>query len=485
MTPSSLTSLRPPLVTEAVMTQAATRILPGRWLALVLASTIAGAAGLATSATASDHADPIDPFNKERLEGGLTDLFVFPVKADGSPAFPFERTDGASLATPDLKPRRALGDEERSQIKSLIVVLCVRRALTETGTLRLEPYTYRVHMDTHTTVDFGDTPGDEPAPAAAGEGYMFSDMNAQAKVKRPTGAESRVRYGGRIPEPGTIGDDVHIEFKLKNDASLRELVVPRGLKGAGRDEIRIVEDLKDLKVDPDRITAWAGVRDDPFIFPAFFQTNVVAMVMSIPIAAFPEGTRDWLIWGTSHLGSRQIDHVGRSLRTQNPRFEFLNTLPPREHAEAVHEEHEHPSLMRDLFLRFNFQSLFAYRRWDQVPDVMVFTTRFPVGFPNGRLLTDDVAALLAQHGDTLLLELSHHVGGWPRLTTNDKEFLSTFPYLAEPWKDREVPPPPGLNPWNKAKLVGIVLGLIVLFVLENWIVAVFYHRRKLRRRYAP
>ncbi|AMV39722.1 hypothetical protein [Planctomyces sp. SH-PL62] len=434
-------------------------------------------------AFASDHADPIDPFNRERLEGGITDLFVFPVLADGSPAFPFERTDDVSLAKPDLKPRRALSDEERSQIKNLIVILCVRRALTETGKLRLEPYTYRVHIDKHTSIDFDDTPGDAPTPTAAGEGYMFSESASKPKVSRPTGAEARLRYGGRIPVSNTIEDDVLVEFKLKNDASLREFRVVKGLLNASDKDVRLVEDLEDLKVDPDRITAWAGVRDDPFIFPAFFQTNVIAMVMSIPMSAFKEGTKDWIVWGTSHSGSRQIDHVGRSLRTQNPRFELLNTLPPREHVEAIIEEHEHPSLARDIALRFNFQSMFAYRRWDFVPDVMVFTTRFPVGFPNGRLLTDDVAPLLAQHGDTLLLELSHHVGGWPRATTNDKDFLKTFPYLAAPWPDRAPTPPPTLNPWNKAKLVGIVVGLVALLALENWAVAYFYHRRKLRRRY--
>ncbi|WP_410965940.1 DUF4331 family protein, partial [Salmonella sp. SAL4438] len=78
---------------------------------------------------------------------------------------------------------------------------------------------------------------------------------------------------------------------------------------------------------------------------------------------------------------------------------------------------------------------------------------FPVGFPNGRYLSDDVAALLAQHGDTLLFELSHQHpnGGWPRRTTNVKPFLKTtedkpmdaeFPYLAEPWPDKMPAPPP-------------------------------------------
>jgi len=37
---------------------------------------------------------------------------------------------------------------------------------------------------------------------------------------------------------------------------------------------------------------------------------------------------------------------------------------------------------------------------------MVYSDQFNVGFPNGRRLTDDVAALLARNGDTLLLELS-------------------------------------------------------------------------------
>jgi hypothetical protein len=427
---------------------------------------------------ASDHADPIDPWNKERLEGGITDLFVFPVLEDGKPAFPFERKDGVSLATPDVSPRRALSPEERAKIKRLVVVLCVRRALTETGKLSLGPYTYRVHMDTHTTIDFNDTDDEvaarKDAAVAPGEGYMFERPGLATKVKRPTGSEARARYGGRIPDPKTIGDDVVLEFTLKDDASLREFRTPGLPQSVAFDP--------EHPDDPGRIQVYAGVRDDPFIFPAFFQTNIVAMVATIPIEAFG-GKEDWLIWATSHKGARQVDQVGRSLRTQNPRFEFLNTLPPREHAEAVHEEHHDPSLMRDLALRFNIQSLFAYRAWDQVPDVMVFTTRFPVGFPNGRLLTDDVAALLAQHGDTLLLELSHHVGGWPRRTTNDKEFQDKFPYLADPWPDRKVDPPPGLSTKNRWKLAAIGVGLVVALFLEHWAVAYWYHRRKLRRRH--
>ncbi len=386
--------------------------------------------------------------------------------------------DGISLATPDLRPRPALTDADRSRIRGFVVILCVRRALTETGSLRLEPYTYRIHMDLHSTLSFEDTADDKPKPAApptGGGGYTPAAGTDAQVARRPTGAEARARYGGSIVNPAGISDDVVIEFTLKNDATIREIST-RGLKNA--QEIR-----REGKFDPDQICAWAGVRDDPFIFPAFFGTNVVAMVMTIPASAFPEGQQDWLLWGTSSKGTRQIDHVGRSLRTQNPRFELLNTLPPREHKAAIMEEHEHPSLLRDIALRFNGQSIFAYRKWDFVPDVMVYTTRFGVGFPNGRLLTDDVAALLAQHGDTLLLELSHHNGGWPRKTTNDKEFLASFPYLAEPWPDKPELPPPALTSESWYKLIAIAVGALLLLVLENLLVAHWYYRWKLRRRF--
>src|SRR5688572_32901878 len=57
---------------------------------------------------ASDHADPIDPFNKERLEGGITDLFAFPVDANDAPVAPHMLRDGISLAAPQVETRRML-----------------------------------------------------------------------------------------------------------------------------------------------------------------------------------------------------------------------------------------------------------------------------------------------------------------------------------------------------------------------------------------
>jgi hypothetical protein len=100
---------------------------------------------------ASDHADPIDLTRMAPLEPVITDLFVFPVDMDGQPAFPFVRKDFIQLQQPDLSPRRELTAEERAKIKALIVILCVRRMLTDSGSLNLEPYHYQIHIDTTST----------------------------------------------------------------------------------------------------------------------------------------------------------------------------------------------------------------------------------------------------------------------------------------------------------------------------------------------
>ena len=232
------------------------------------------------------------------------------------------------------------------------------------------------------------------------------------------------------------------------------------------------------------------------------------MVLSIPLDAFPPDQENWVLWATSTENGKQVDHVGRSLRTQNPRFDMLNTLPPNQHVKAIAEERLHPSLMRDLALRINLQGTFAFRDWDEVPDVMLYSKRTPVGFPNGRLLTDDVAERLATYGDTLLKEISYITGKWPRATKNDMPFRLTaaaacrgaaeaadpkcdqsvpenlaFPYLPDPWPEKKAKPPYALTEASQLKLWGIALAIVILLVLENWLVALWYHRKKLRERF--
>ena len=112
-----------------------------------------------------------------------------------------------------------------------------------------------------------------------------------------------------------------------------------------------------------------------------------------------------------------------------------------------------------------YQPLFKIRPYDLFPDVIIYTKQYPIGFPNGRKLTDDVAAQTCDQGDCVLVEGSYIDGPkWPRATVNDKTFLAEFPYLAEKWDEKEIAP-------KQAERVGIpnALGALrdsVAFVLE-------------------
>lgn len=394
---------------------------------------------------ASDHADPIHlPMGKEffddgkpnaaaaaRAAGNTTDLFVFPLKGDGALAdFPLKEGEEVNVLDP----------AEQSQIKSLAVILCVRPGLRKQPPLDLSAYTYQIHMDLHSRVTF-----DNKSEAA--------------------------RYGGSLPDPTKIDPDVTFEIQLNDDTTLKRKTItsPTG-RFANFDKVHVYDassikqKADEIRQNPNDIHIYTGYQDDPFIFPRFFGSNVVAMVMIIPLSCFPETQRTWVAWANTHKGDKQFDHVGRSLRTQNPRFELFNPLPPKQHVAALQKEIENPGLMRDLFVKLGFDNLFEYRPWDRVPDVMIYSDQFNVGYPNGRRLTDDVAALLARNGDTLLFELSYKNAMWPRATTNDKPFLSQFPFLADPWPNSVVPAGPSLSHRNQT-IIRVALGLAIAWAL--------------------
>jgi hypothetical protein len=50
---------------------------------------------------------------------------------------------------------------------------------------------------------------------------------------------------------------------------------------------------------------------------------------------------------------------------------------------------------------------------------------------------------------------------WPRQTVNDKEFLSEFPYLAEPWPAKE----PASKGFRWGLWITILLILLVILIL--------------------
>jgi hypothetical protein len=283
----------------------------------------------------------------------------------------------------------------------MILILNTRRALTAPPPYQLEPFEFAIFMDLHTQVTVDN-------------------------------AEERARYGGSIANPEGIKPDVTIKIRLKNDVTLNSI------------QYQGLENTNGIKL-------FTGVRDDPFIFPRFFKRNTIAMVLSIPFSAFPPDQRDWILWATSTRlkDGVQIDHVGRSNRSQQGRFDFLNTLPPSQHVAAIKAHNQtrvriEKSLMEYLPPLVNgFQPLFKIRSYDYFPDVMIYTKQYPIGFPNGRMLTDDVALLTCEQGDCPLVESSYiDSPQWPRATVNDKPFLKEFPYLAEKWEETEIAPKP-------------------------------------------
>jgi hypothetical protein len=355
---------------------------------------------------ASDHADPM---MLQEPESNITDLFFYP-----------------------------MGDQ-------MILILNVRRALTNPKPYDLEPFEYAVHMDLTSAVSFED-------------------------------AADRGHYGGKIMVPEMLRPDVTITMRLNNDTTLKDISF-RGLR------------------DPDRIRTFTGVRDDPFIFPRFFKRNVIAMVLSIPMSAFPEGQRDFILWGAAYKDGKLIDHQGRSNRTQQARFDALNTLPPSEHVAEIMRQQEK---WNDRFVFLNgfkewqpkalaalIQTNLQIRKYDLEPDVMIYSNRFPPGFPNGRRLLDDVGALTCQAGDCILQEISFIEGGWPRQTVNDKPFLDEWPYLAEPWPDQQEAPPSTKSIWP------YVIGIGLAVLIGSWGVVEIIRRsiwwlwRRLRHKAAP
>lgn len=265
----------------------------------------------------------------------------------------------------------------------IVFVLTAYPGLHQSPPIDLESYFYRIHIDTNSQVSF-DNAGD------------------------------LVRYGGTVAKPASIQGNILLEFHLTDTVELDGPVRITGLQS------HLVE-------------SWVGLRDDPFIFPRFFGTNVVAMIARVPVGAFPQPLDTLLVWGTAHKSNgKQIDHVGRSNRTMQPRLNSLNALPPREHLANLTKRMDDPGLI-DGFVMKMLEPLFAIRSYDLFPDVLIYSMSRPAGFPNGRQLADDVAKLACDGGDCLLWELSLADQNWPRSTENDKPFLTEFPYLAEPW----------------------------------------------------
>ena len=440
---------------------------------------ILAVAALCLTAFASDHADPmsLNAFKpQDDPVANITDLHAFVVDKDRKPIFERERMKDAD---------------------QLIISLCVRRRLLpwqiEGIGKDVPKYSFRVHLDLNPDVRFFDpakTRDGRDYPAALAEagkdipaaveardaarkafGLPVGDREkaAQAKLEQLLAArgalvsqhqadESMQRlYGGIITNPNAIAEeallDFHMTFSTDGENSEASLAMPKfeGIPGEVNMVVearRSLDGMRDIVTakpwKPGAINVQTGVFDDPFIFPRFFRGNAIGIVTSIPLKFLrrPNGTAasdgPILIWATTHEpDGKQSDHVGRSLRSQLPRFGYLNGLHPSQHVAEITRVHAEPNLLENVLATF-LAPVEAHRHYDSAPDVMIYDLSKPAKFPNGRWLEDDVAKILADAGEPLLVELSYAESRqFPRATTNDKPFRKDFPYLAPRWTTLE------------------------------------------------
>lgn len=355
--------------------------------------------------------------NPRRVLAGI--LMLALLALGGSTGRASDHADPLMLTTPESNITGLFLFERDDR---LIVIFNVRRALRAPKPYDLMPFVYEIHMDFSTPLAF-----DKPDDLA--------------------------RYGGTVMTPETLRTDAVIKVRLNDDATVKDIAYD-GLR------------------DTSAITTFAGVRDDPFIFPRFFAKNVISFGFSIPKTALPDRKRSFVMWGATIQDGKMVDFMGRGIRSQLPRFGFLNTIQPKDQLAALKKTKAFwdgiygflkskkewwAGAVADLI-----QPFFLIRDYDLHPDVVIYNMDRPQGFPNGRRLEDDIVATLCTTGDCLLQEISFIEGGWPRATANDKPFLAEWPYTAPPWPDQAEPPAP------TGSLLPYVIGLLIVLVLVFW-----------------
>lgn len=214
--------------------------------------------------------------------------------------------------------------------------------------------------------------------------------------------DSEVTAQGIILNKNDIREDIVISIRFKDDGtavingdnkfgsifSIPFLVL---FSCASSEDVDIVDAITNF---------FAGPRDDPFIRGPRIGKNVAAIVLEIPIDAVVKNNNPLLIWSTTNVDSFPGDFQERA---GGPITSMLNDVL----------NFTHPS---EDFENFSIE-----------PDVLVLNTSLPSGFPNGRVLEDDVVDLVCPGVCDNIIENDE-----PFPSENDVPFLDDFPFLAPP-----------------------------------------------------
>jgi hypothetical protein len=256
-----------------------------------------------------------------------------------------------------------------------------------------------------------------PAIPVSATSYLFpADMTLKILIDRDSAVDfsngvALATYGGTVVNPAGIAADV--TFQVTFADGVTPLVTATGISAAAQQGMRV----------------YAGLRDDPFIRGPRQGRNVAAVVIDIPLIDVVTSQPTLLIWATSHvpdLAGPFQEAAGRALRNMFPENDAMNSMPPNQHTAMM----------------------------GVPPDVIIYNTKFPAAFPNGRALTDDVVDLV---GDP---RVTGNDAPFP--TGNDVPFLVDFPYLG--FARGLEPPPVPVFGFVGAGALG--LGMLLMLVRQ-------------------
>ncbi|HEU0075518.1 MAG TPA: DUF4331 family protein [Dehalococcoidia bacterium] len=279
--------------------------------------------------------------------------------------------------------------------------------------------------------------------------------------------DSQVTYQVHVDLDGNLIDDAMVNIRKAGNSLVVEGLgspVSAAITPPGADPI--INTAGPVKV-------FAGLRDDPFFFDlagfqgflsdprvpakglraagagdpvdAFAGTNVLAIVLELPVTALTGGTSadSGVIktWVSTRRGDR-IDRMG--IPTINTALIPSDMKDAFNKADPANDAANFRPVAIDTidFLRGVVDGLFGVPQdggplgdltstqvgGALIPDVVTIDFSQPVQFPNGRRLQDDVidAAL------GVVLNRGGAAGIGDGVAANDKAFLSAFPYLAGP-----------------------------------------------------
>ena len=281
----------------------------------------------------------------------------------------------------------------------------------------------------------------------------------------------RVTYSLRVDNNGDARPDVNLRvaFGRPNASGVQSMTVRRNGKVlvTGRSsrfgEVRVNRS--------GAVSAFAGMRDDPFFFDlngflnilstkpgesflgckkprpdAFKGTNVSSIVLELPASLLTRaGSTAIGVWATTNRGGKQIDRMGRpaigTVFIPNNPFEPKGTEPSQKNRynvspPAMDRARFRAEVVDTLRTLFSLNDMSGDDTSDDaakisglanvlLPDILTFDTASSKGFLNGRQLADDVI-------DAELALITEGAATTDCVKRNDKAFANAFPFLAAP-----------------------------------------------------